>query len=92
MYFWEENYFHFAMTDLEAYNNCLEQIELYRSKREQIMVKNDLLQKRIDSLLATNINANVSAIQAEIDENQRLDEEYGAKMHQLTIQRNLLEP
>ena len=76
----------------EAYNNCIEQIEFYRNKREQSIQENDLLQKQIQALLANDANADVSTLQVKIAHNEQLDEEYGAKMHELTIQRNLLEP
>ena len=52
----------------------------------------DLLQKQIRTVLANDATADVSALQAKIAHTEGLDEEYGAKMHELTIQRNLLEP
>lgn len=91
-FFVKKRYFRLAMTEQEAYNNCIEQIEFYRNKREQIIQENDLLQKQILALLANDAKADVSALQAKIAHNEQLDEEYGAKMHELTIQRNLLEP
>ncbi len=91
-FFVKKRYFRLAMTEQEAYNNCIEQIEFYRNKREQIIQVNDLLQQQILALLANDAKADVSALQAKIAHNEQLDEEYGAKMHELTIQRNLLEP
>ena len=91
-FFIEKRYFRLTMTEQEAYNNCIEQIEFYRNKREQIIQENDLLQNQIRAMLANDANADVSALQAKIAHNENLDEEYGVKMHELTIQRNLLEP
>ena len=70
------------------YRKCLEDIELYRSKRERVF--KEIAELR--SNLANDNNADVLRQQEQIKRLEALDEEYGAKMHALTIQRNLLEP
>lgn len=70
------------------YRKCLEDIELYRTKRERIFKKIT----EIRANLANDDNADVLQKLEQIKRLEALDEEYGAKMHALAIKRNLLEP
>ncbi len=70
------------------YRKCLEDIELYRTKRERIF--KEITEIRAN--LANDDNADVLQKLEQIKRLEALDEEYGAKMHALAIKRNLLEP
>lgn len=80
------------MTELEEYQKCLEDIELYRSKRMELEEKATAIRRKIADTLAENQSADISSMRNELDAIELQDEEFGALMHQLTIKRNLLEP
>ncbi len=77
--------------DLE-YCQCLEQIELYRRKRELLFKEMAELRAYLDSIPADDNSPGVLEKQEKLENMEALDEEYGAKMHELAIMRNLLEP
>ncbi|MCQ2960274.1 MAG: hypothetical protein MJ198_08825 [Bacteroidales bacterium] len=68
------------MGELEEYQKCLDEIEFYRSKREELEQEITILKQQIVD------------IERSINEKYQQDEIYGAKMHELAIKRNLLEP
>ncbi len=73
------------------YSQCLKDIELYRTKRELIFKEIAEIRAYIDNTTNSN-NAGVLQKQKQLEKLEALDEEYGAKMHELAIMRNLLEP
>ena len=77
--------------DLE-YRQCLEQIELYRRKRDILFKEMAELRAYLESIPATDNSPDVMEKKENLELREALDEEYGAKMHELTIRRNLLEP
>lgn len=77
--------------DLE-YRQCLEQIELYRRKRDILFKEMAELRAYLESIPATDNSPDVMEKKENLELREALDEEYGAKMHELAIRRNLLEP
>lgn len=75
---------------LSEYQQCLNDIERYRTLREQIDMEVSAIRKEIEEL--QNTNSDFSSLQRHLQKLYNQDEEYGAKMHELAIKRNLLEP
>lgn len=80
------------MTELEEYKHCLAEIERYRCMREQILKDIAELTEKLSAAQAESNREQVTTIQKLINAKYLQDEEYGAKMHELAIRRNLLEP
>lgn len=73
------------------YSQCLKDIELYRTKRELLFKEIAEIRAYIDNAMDGS-SADVLHKQEQLEKLEALDEEYGAKMHELAIMRNLLEP
>lgn len=80
------------MTELEEYQKCLDDIELYRAKREDLDRQLAVLKAQLSDLQKNNSNAAISSLLDQINAIKLQDEKYGAIMHGLAIKRNLLEP
>ena len=80
------------MTELEEYKHCLAEIERYRCLREQLLKEIAELTEKLSVAQSETNREQVATIQTLIKAKQLQDEEYGAKMHELAIRRNLLEP
>ncbi len=79
------------MDQQSEYQFCIDEIERYRSLREAVDDAIQALKKEQTLRLESNPQADIADIQKQIEEQQELDEKYGAKMHALAIRRNLLE-
>ena len=81
-----------VLSEIDEYTFCVEEIERYRSLREDIEARIADLRRRKAAELAINPICDVSVIERQIATLLDDDELFGAKMHELTIKRNLLEP
>lgn len=77
------------MDTLNEYRECIKEIEEYRAKREQLYGEINRMQCEIKARKEQGVD--VEQLQKRLEETLELDEEYGARMHELTIKRNLLE-
>ena len=81
-----------VLNEIDEYTFCVEEIERYRTLREEIEAKVADLRRRKAAGLALNPICDVSVLERQIATLLDDDEVLGAKMHELTIKRNLLEP
>lgn len=81
-----------VLNEIDEYTFCVEEIERYRTLREEIEAKVADLRRRKAAELALNPICDVSVLERQIATLLDDDEVLGAKMHELTIKRNLLEP
>ena len=77
--------------NMDEYQECLEQIEKFREERVQLEKEIESVRAKIQQLKQENAQVDISQLLCEISSREEQDEILGAKMHELTIKRNLLE-
>lgn len=76
---------------MDEYQECLNQIEKFRDERVRLEKEMESIRAKIQLLKQENAQADISQLLCEISSREEQDEVLGAKMHELTIKRNLLE-
>lgn len=76
---------------MDEYQECLEQIEKFRDERVRLEKEMEAIRAKIQLLKQENAQVDISQLLCEISSREEQDEVLGAKMHELTIKRNLLE-
>lgn len=76
---------------MDEYQECLEQIEKFRNERVRLEQEIESIRAKIQQMKQHDAQADISQLLCEISSREEQDELFGAKMHELTIKRNLLE-